>query len=208
MPQHFRTTHRHRRIITFLGLVACIGCSKGPTPAPVSPPFKLPAVGDSTGTVLRIGDPFPEIQTVDLDGHAIDFKEQLRHGGYTLVVFWSTTCGFCMQEMPHEVELAKLYEPLGLRVIGVNSDETTELAKAAVEENDIPWLNVFEGTEYTIADQLGVEMWPTLFLLDQEGKVVVTSPLLRSVAAEVKTDGSAQPVHGLDWALESRLKSK
>ena len=205
MPRSFRTT---QHLVTFLCLAACTGCSRSPAPIPVSPPFKLPSVGEATGTVLRIGDPFPEIQTVDLDGNPIEFKEQLRHGGYTLVVFWSTTCRFCMQEMPREVELAKLYDPLGLRVIGVNSDETTEIAKAAVEENDVPWLNVFEGPEYAIAGQLGIEIWPTLFLLDREGKVVVTSPLLRATAAEVMSDGSARSVHGLDWALESLLNHK
>lgn len=202
---------RHVVCLPFIfPLFASTGCSKinSPSPAP-GPPFIMPAVGDLTdSSSLLIGDIFPEIEAVDLEGNPIKIDEQSFVERYTLFVFWSTTCGFCMQEMPHEVELAKLYEPLGLRFIGVNSDESTELAKAAIQENGVPWLNLFEGPDQKISEKLGVKVWPTLLLVDSRGMIIAASPLLRAVGAQVHADGSTLPVNGLDWVLKSLFNKK
>ncbi len=196
-------------VVAMLTMVATIGCTMTAAlpPAP-APPFKLPAVGDATDTVLRIGDAFPAIQTVDLDGNAVTFDKQLFGDGYTLIVFWSTWCGYCMQELPHEVELSRRYEKAGLRVIGVNADETAAIAKAAVTEHGVPWLNVFEGPEKTISNELGIQQWPVLLLVGPDGKVISATQQLRGTAAEILPDGSARIVKGLDWTLEQLLTTR
>jgi len=164
----------------------------------------MPAAGAATDTSLRIGDSLPEIQAVDLEGNAVALDQQLLGERYTLVVFWSTWCGFCMQELPHEVELAQQYEEAGLRVIGINADDTTAIAKAA-NDNELPWLNLFEGPEKTISNQLGIKQWPAILLLDQEGKIVSATQPLRSIAAETLPDGSVRSISGLDWTLKELL---
>lgn len=168
----------------------------------------MPPAGDSTDTVLRIGDKIPEMQTVDLDGNAVAFDETMLGQRCTLIVFWSTWCGFCMQELPHEVELAKRYEPAGLRVVGINADATAEIATAAAQEHGVPWLNLFEGPDKSISTRLGIHGWPTLILLGPDGTVVMTSPQLRAEAVETLPDGSVRTVRGLDWALEELLGGK
>jgi thiol-disulfide isomerase/thioredoxin len=113
-----------------------------------------------------------------------------------------------MKELPHEVELAKQYENAGLRVIGVNADDTRAIANAAANEHKLPWLNLFEGPDKTISNDLGIKQWPALLLLGPDGTVVVTSPQLRSFAAEKLPDGSVRPVNGLDWTLKELLDMK
>jgi hypothetical protein len=110
-----------------------------------------------------------------------------------------------MQELPHEVELARKYERAGLRVIGVNADQTPAIAKRAVQQYGVPWLNVFEGRELTVSRQLGIRRWPTLILLGSDGRVVMGTDLLRSGAVQTLPDGSTRTVKGLDWALEELL---
>ncbi|MEI8378882.1 MAG: TlpA disulfide reductase family protein [Planctomycetota bacterium] len=168
----------------------------------------MPTSGASTDTLLRIGDPFPKLQSVDLDGNAVTLDKQLLGGRYTLIVFWSTWCGFCLAELPHEVELAKKYERFGLRVIGVNADETSAIAKASARKYDIPWLNLFEGPDLTISNELGIKQWPALLLLDSGGKVVITSQELRSISVETLPDGSDRKIDGLEWALRELLEDK
>lgn len=185
------------------------GCSTtAPSSLAAQPGFVMPAAGASTDTLLRIGDPLPKLEAVDLDGVAVTLDKQLLGDRYTLIVFWSTWCGFCMRDLPHEVELAKQYERLGLRVIGVNADETRAIAKAAAKQYDIPWLNLFEGPDRPISNELGVKRWPTLLLLDSDGKVVITSPELRKISVETLPDGSDRQIDGLEWALRELLKNK
>lgn len=174
-------------------------------PVSAGPGFVMPAVGDATDTVLRIGDRFPQLPAVDLEGKAVTFDKQLLGDRYTLIVFWSTWCGFCMLELPHEVELANRYEHLGLRVIGVNADDTTAIAKAAVTKHHVPWINVFEGPDKTISNTLGIKQWPALLLLDSEGKVVSTTTELRSISVETLSDGSDRQINGLEWTLRELL---
>jgi cytochrome c biogenesis protein CcmG/thiol:disulfide interchange protein DsbE len=182
------------------------GCSQTlPPPSVGAPPFSMPAAGTATDTVLRIGDPFPEIETIDLDGKPVVLGSRVAGGGYTLVVFWSTWCGFCMLELPHEVELAEHYAPHGLRVIGINGDETPGIAKAAVEEYGVPWLNVYEGRDLPISRRLDVNQWPVLLLLDPDGRVLCATQQLRGLAVESLPDGSTRAVSGLDWTLEHVL---
>lgn len=165
----------------------------------------MPATGDSTTTVLQIGDEFPRLQATDLDGNAVTFDPSLLGERYTLIVFWSTWCGFCMRELPHEIELARQYEPKGLRVIGVNGDETTEVAKKAVEKHQVPWLNLFDGPERTLSEPLGIQRWPELLLLDANGKVRMTSHELRAISVETLPDGTDHQIDGLEWALRELL---
>jgi thiol-disulfide isomerase/thioredoxin len=187
-------------------LVSLVGCSPvAAPPAGAGALFALPAAGTATDTVLRIGDAFPPIRAVDLDGNAVTFDKTIYGDRCTLIVFWSTWCGFCMQELPHEVELARKYERAGLRVIGVNADQTPEIAKRAVQQYGVPWLNVFEGRELTVSRQLGIRRWPTLILLGPDGKVVMGTDLLRSGAVQALPDGSTRTVKGLDWVLEKLL---
>ena len=191
-----------------LALAVFAGCAPvAAPPAAPGPLFALATAGSPTDTVLRIGEEFPQIRAKDLDGNAVTFDKTILGERCTLVVFWSTWCGFCMLELPHEVELAKQYERAGLRVIGVNADDTAAVAKAAVKEHGVPWLNVFEGPEKGISNRLGIKQWPVLLLLDAEGKVVSATGQLRAHAVQVLPDGSTRTVKGLDWALGEHLRA-
>lgn len=203
-------------MVQHLSVVSCVliaafssSCSLPiPPTLAVAPGFGMPGPGDATNTRLRIGDTFPQLQAVDLDGNAVTLDEKVLGKRYTLLVFWSTWCGFCMLELPHEVELAKKYEQQGLRVIGVNADETSDIAKAAAKQYDLPWLNLYEGPDKTISNELEIKQWPTLILLDSAGKVVMATPELRAISVETSADGEDRQIDALEWALRELLENK
>jgi thiol-disulfide isomerase/thioredoxin len=168
----------------------------------------LPRAGATTDAILRIGDPLPEIETVDLNGNPVSLNAELTGGGHTLVIFWSTWCGFCMLELPHEVELAKQYESQGLRVIGVNADDTTDIAQSAVAEHAVPWLNVYEGPDLSISNKLGIDEWPVLLLFGPDGKLICATQHLRGISVQQQPDGSTTQVTGLDWTLDQLLGNR
>ena len=65
----------------------------------------------------------PEI--IDAQGY-VKLVQQYR-GKPLLVNFWATWCEPCRHEYPMLNELAKQYEPQGLKVVGVNLDEDGDL---------------------------------------------------------------------------------
>ena len=160
----------------------------------------MPTRGASTNSSLNIGDPFPSIETVDLDGNPILISSDYFGEKATLIVFWSTWCGYCMRELPHEIEMANKYADAGLRVLGFNGDESPEIASKAVEALSIPWLNCYDGEDTTVSAQLGISSWPTLYLLDADGVVISSTPYLRAIGVEQNDQ-----VLALDWTLKQVL---
>jgi thiol-disulfide isomerase/thioredoxin len=62
---------------------------------------------------------------IDVQGYQ-KILEQYR-GKPLVVTFWATWCEPCRDEYPMLNELAKLYAPLGLKVVGVNLDDDGDL---------------------------------------------------------------------------------
>jgi len=132
---------------------------------------------------LNVGQEIPEIDGTDLDGKPMKLSES--HGKVTLLVFWATWCGPCMQMVPHERALAERYAGKPFVLVGVNGDtlpdknftmtdangkavDDTAKVKAAVEKHKINWRS-FRNGQFTIAAGWNVRAWPTLFLIDHRG---------------------------------------
>ena len=75
---------------------------------------------------------------------------------------------------PHERSLVEELKDEPFALIGVNSDQTIERAKKAIEENDLNWRsfqNNPKGAKRKISDDWAVRGWPTIVVLDPEFKI-------------------------------------
>ena len=76
---------------------------------------------------------------------------------------------------PHERALVKTLAGKPFALIGVNSDRDRDALKEVLEEEDISWRSFWNGPKGTggpISDAWNVKGWPTLYVLDTEGKIV------------------------------------
>jgi thiol-disulfide isomerase/thioredoxin/protein-disulfide isomerase len=112
-----------------------------------------------------------------------------------LIVFWASWCHFCKLEMPKLLELYERHHGDGLEIIGVSSDKTMEDAKKYIEEQQLPWPQIYlavdeakeedeakgdeakeaaetDGTRNALVEQYNVNAIPAVFVIDAEGKVV------------------------------------
>ena len=102
----------------------------------------------------------------DLDGRSHSLA---KYRGKVLVLdFWYRGCGWCMRAMPQVKRLAAHYHDQPVAVFGVNNDQDEKDARFVVKEMAIvyPVLRSMD-----LAGRYGVQGFPTLVIIDQEGKV-------------------------------------
>jgi thiol-disulfide isomerase/thioredoxin len=113
-----------------------------------------------------IDHPAPTWEVKDLDGktHTLD-----QYRGKVLVLdFWYRGCGWCMRAMPQVKEVAKHYRGRPVAVFGMNNDRKEEDARFVVEKMALEY-PVLRSDE--LPARYGVTGFPTLVVIDQEGKI-------------------------------------
>lgn len=95
-------------------------------------------------------------------------------GKWVLLDFWGTWCGPCVMETPFLVEA---YNKLGgekFEMISIASDRNVKVVSDYVKKNEMKWANTvaLEGYAKGVLEQYGITSYPTLMLIDPDGKFV------------------------------------
>jgi len=73
---------------------------------------------------------------------------------------------------PHERSLVKQLADKPFALIGVNSDSDIDEIREIVKEKKLTWRSFQDaGGDEKISDKWKVQGWPTVFILDAEGKI-------------------------------------
>jgi thiol-disulfide isomerase/thioredoxin len=122
-----------------------------------------------------------ELSGKGLAGGGIDAKQY--RGKVLLVIFWSSWCKPCTEDLPQIQDLYNKYHSQGFDVLGINLDATPELAEAYIKQHKVAWAHIHEegGLESAPARDFGVISLPTMFLVDKSGKVVNRSATVADV---------------------------
>ena len=71
---------------------------------------------------------------------------------------------------PHERSLIEEYNGKPFAIVGVNSDAVDKVAKLN-EAGNVTWRSLCEGRELAISRMWNVKVWPTVHLIDHEGRL-------------------------------------
>ncbi len=115
------------------------------------------------------GQQAPDFVLKDISGKRVKLSDF--RGKAVVLNFWATWCPPCKTEIPWFEDLADKYRSQGLEVIGVALDDSSDedIAKFAREmKMNYP---VLLGKEETSDLYGGVEMLPTTFYIDRNGKI-------------------------------------
>jgi len=95
-------------------------------------------------------------------------------GKYVLVTFWSFLSKDCVAENIQFKEYYKLYNKKGFEIYQINLDENETSWKAAVNFDELPWINTREDDplQPKYAKMFNVKNLPANFLFDKNGKVI------------------------------------
>lgn len=115
-----------------------------------------------------VGNVAPDFQLARTDGSIVK-SDDLR-GQPAVLVFWTAWCPSCKEEAPHVNELAAEYEPRGVRVLGINIQDSPARLAGGVREFDIKY-RVASDADAAVARRYKVVGTPTIVFLDEQGIV-------------------------------------
>jgi len=111
------------------------------------------------------GAPLPALAVRTLDGAPVRL-DALR--GPALVDLWATWCVPCAKSMPFYLRLAR---ETGIRVVAISIDEKDAPVREWMAQHQAPF-EILRDPDGEVAEQLGMTLMPTSFLLDANGVVV------------------------------------
>ena len=73
----------------------------------------------------------------------------------------------------HERSLVEKYKDQPFAIVGINSDRDRDKLKERMAEENITWKSCFDGggTGGPIASTWNVSGWPTIYVLDADGRI-------------------------------------
>ena len=131
------------------------------------------AVETSPATATSIGAIAPDLAFPDPDGNIRKLSD-LR-GKVVLLDFWASWCRPCRGENPHVVAMYQKYHDKGFEVFSVSLDRDKESWKRAIAADGLVWPNHVSDLKYwssEAARTYGVSSIPSMFLLDQNGRII------------------------------------
>ncbi|HEV8059511.1 MAG TPA: TlpA disulfide reductase family protein [Gemmataceae bacterium] len=148
------------------------------------PPQPTPnEYGGTTSVAARVpscvmaGRQLDNFALYDLTGLPWEYRNH--RGKLVLIDFWGTWCPPCMKSLPHIKALHETYAKYGLEVVGIAYEKpapAVEQARAVQAVRDrlqLPY-RILLGDLYTcpVKTKFKVEAFPSLFLLDENNRII------------------------------------
>ena len=73
--------------------------------------------------------------------------------------------------MPHLRALVERYEGRPFAIVGVNTSDSEDAYREGVEKYKLSWISAFQGVSSPISDMYRVTGYPTMLMIDHEGKI-------------------------------------
>jgi thiol-disulfide isomerase/thioredoxin len=148
-----------------------------PTPSPGRSSSQLPLGPSPVPSCVLEGNRLENFALKDLNGDPWEFRRN-RHGRLVLLDFWYSTCGPCLNAIPHLSKLQRTYGPYGLEVVGIAYEsgpwaEQVNNVRAIRGRYGINYVTLLGGGEACpVRKQFGLYNFPTTVLVDERGRIL------------------------------------
>jgi peroxiredoxin len=120
------------------------------------------------------GQPFIDVSAPDTGGTVQSLKAIVDRSKCTLLLFWSSDCSHCRDEMPFIKEYYEKYHSKGLGIYAISLESDPEKWKKFVEDKNLTWTNVISSqrADPNPAIQYMSVSTPTMVLIDSKGNII------------------------------------
>lgn len=146
--------------------------------------------------MLAPGTTVPEFTLNDIEGKPVninDFK-----GRKVVLLFWASWCPDCRAEVPQIKAIQAAADPSKVAFVSVSFDRTFDALKTYVAENYLGGVQLFDPAgkkESAIGAAYHVKWIPSLYLLDEDGKIILGTVVADKVAKALQTEQGGHPVN-------------
>jgi peroxiredoxin len=146
---------------------------------PIAPaklePSEMPrlALSDAHASLClaKVGDALPDAELVNLDGQTQQLSTLLGKK-LTVVAFWTASDRYSLEELEDLSRMvAAPYSGYGVNVVGVNTADSSDVARELSEKRDVVFPIVLDDGGKLLA-QVSSGRLPRTYLLDADGKIL------------------------------------
>ena len=124
-------------------------------------------------THIVAGNVAPEFSLRSLDQKQYSLRSLLDRGP-VVAAFFKISCPVCQFTFPFLERLHQRYGSGGATFLGISQDEA-RATKSFASEYDVNFLMVLDDNGYPVSNVYGLTNVPTIFLIETDGKVKVSS---------------------------------
>jgi len=138
---------------------------------------------------IAVGQPAPDFELPDIKGKPV--KLSSIQAEYTLLIFWTSECGHCIEMLPKVKALYEAQKQKRYEILAVSIDTSRNSWLQTVKDEKFLWLNAsdLKGFDSQPADLYNIYATPTMFLLDREKKILAKPISYRELEGVLREKG-------------------
>lgn len=141
---------------------------------------------ERTADGLWVGDTAPNFKFQSLKGDRLKLSKV--SAKYKLIMFWSSWCPHCIEELPLVVKVYEKYKDKGFEVIAINIDEERSLWEKVIKDHNANWINAIEPDDGNskLLKIYHVDETPKFYMLNDKLQVISKPSNAKQIEAKLR----------------------